>query len=124
MDKIQAFVMEHKMAVAAVAVVAVALVAFCIYKMAGGAKCTRSSECKDGMVCRDERCGDCTSNAQCEGGTRCVDKRCKMPPKCTKDADCADGETCNTATGACEGSGIGPQLSNLFAKLQHMMHGR
>jgi len=78
---------------AAAAVVMFAFVVACGSKPKGPG-CKSDKDCKDGLVCGDNKCVECNEDAQCPTGKRCEAHACVAKPECTKDDQCPMGQVC------------------------------
>jgi peptidoglycan-associated lipoprotein len=56
--------------------------------------CKGDKDCKNGLVCSDNKCVECKTNAQCPAGKKCSANACVVAPECTKDDECTGGKVC------------------------------
>jgi peptidoglycan-associated lipoprotein len=61
-------------------------------------ECGADSDCKEGFVCRTNRCvpkPQCAADTDCPQGQLCQNERCvARPAECTTDTDCGPGKGC------------------------------
>jgi len=56
--------------------------------------CKGDKDCKNGLVCSDNKCVECAEDSQCPKGKRCSSNACITAPECTKDSECLSGKVC------------------------------
>ena len=66
--------------------------------------CTGDKDCKNGLVCSDNKCVECKSDAQCPAGKKCSANACITAPECTKDDQCPTGKVCQA--GKCKSCAV------------------
>jgi peptidoglycan-associated lipoprotein len=61
-------------------------------------ECKTSEDCAAqegyGKVCVEGRCQECGQDTDCKEGFVCRDNRCAPKPQCAADADCPEGQVC------------------------------
>jgi peptidoglycan-associated lipoprotein len=61
-------------------------------------ECKSSQDCADqqgfGKVCVEGRCQECAADSDCKDGFVCRTNKCVPKPECAKDSDCPAGQTC------------------------------
>ncbi len=61
-------------------------------------ECKTSQDCLEqqgfGKVCIEGRCQECAQDSDCKEGFVCRTNRCVPKPQCAKDADCPEGQRC------------------------------
>jgi peptidoglycan-associated lipoprotein len=61
-------------------------------------ECKTSQDCLEqqgfGKVCVEGRCQECGQDSDCKDGFVCRENRCVPKPQCAKDADCPEGQRC------------------------------
>lgn len=81
----------------ALATIGVASLAGCPSKPKNG-ECKTSADCADqqgyGKVCVEGRCQECAADADCKDGFVCRTNRCVPKPQCASNADCPQGQLC------------------------------
>jgi peptidoglycan-associated lipoprotein len=60
--------------------------------------CSSDKDCKNGLVCGDNKCVECNVDAQCAKGKRCSAHACVSKPECEKDDQCPVGKVCQAGT--------------------------
>ena len=56
--------------------------------------CKGDKDCKNGLVCSENKCVECKADAQCPAGKKCSANACVVAPECTKDDQCPAGKVC------------------------------
>jgi len=56
--------------------------------------CKGDKDCKNGLVCSDNKCVECKDNAQCPKGKTCQANACVTEPECVRDDQCTGGKVC------------------------------
>jgi peptidoglycan-associated lipoprotein len=56
--------------------------------------CKTDKDCKDGLVCSDNKCVQCKDDTQCPAGKKCEANACVVKPECVKDDECTGGRVC------------------------------
>lgn len=56
--------------------------------------CKGDKDCKNGLVCSDNKCVECKDDSQCTGGKRCKANACVAEPECVRDDQCTEGKVC------------------------------
>jgi peptidoglycan-associated lipoprotein len=97
----------------ALAAAGLASLAGCPSKPTKG-ECKSSQDCLEqqgfGKVCVEGRCQECAADVDCKDGFVCRTNRCVPKPQCAKDADCPAGQTCQAEK--C----VGPSQADLDAE--------
>lgn len=87
----------RRLLLAALATAGLASLAGCPSKPKNG-ECKSSQDCADqqgfGKVCVEGRCQECAADSDCKDGFVCRTNKCVPKPQCAKDADCPQGQTC------------------------------
>ena len=77
-------------------------------------ECKTSQDCAEqqgfGKVCVEGRCQECASDSDCKDGFVCRTNKCVPKPQCAKDADCPQGQRCENDR--C----VGPSAADLEAQ--------
>jgi peptidoglycan-associated lipoprotein len=60
--------------------------------------CKGDKDCKNGLVCAENKCVECATDAQCPKGKRCSAHACVAKPECEKDDQCSPGQVCQAGT--------------------------
>ncbi len=76
-------------------------------------ECKSSKDCLEqegfGKVCVEGRCQECAADSDCKDGFVCRANKCVPKPQCAKDADCPQGQRCESER--C----VGPSAADLDA---------
>jgi peptidoglycan-associated lipoprotein len=56
--------------------------------------CKGDKDCKNGLVCSDNKCVECKDNSQCPKGKTCTANACVTEPECVRDDQCTGGKVC------------------------------
>jgi peptidoglycan-associated lipoprotein len=56
--------------------------------------CKADKDCKNGLVCFDNKCVECAKDDQCKDGKKCVANACVAKAQCEKDDQCPSGQVC------------------------------
>jgi peptidoglycan-associated lipoprotein len=56
--------------------------------------CKGDKDCKNGLVCSDNKCVECRDNSQCPKGKTCKANACVTEPECVRDDQCTGGKVC------------------------------
>lgn len=87
----------RRVLIAALATAGLAALTGCPSKPKDG-ECKTSQDCADqqgfGKVCVEGRCQECAADSDCKDGFVCRTNKCVPKPQCAKDSDCPSGQTC------------------------------
>lgn len=56
--------------------------------------CKGDKDCKNGLVCSENKCVECKDDSQCKDGKKCQANACVAAAECTKDDQCPTGKVC------------------------------
>jgi peptidoglycan-associated lipoprotein len=56
--------------------------------------CKGDKDCKNGLVCSDNKCVECKDDSQCKDGKRCKANACVAEPECVRDDQCTGNRVC------------------------------
>jgi peptidoglycan-associated lipoprotein len=87
----------RRVVVLAMAAATLASLAGCPSKPKQG-ECKTSQDCLEqqgfGKVCVEGRCQECAADSDCKDGFVCRSNKCVPKPQCAKDGDCPQGQKC------------------------------